>query len=46
MRGRWKSGELTERRQIAGSVLVHCIVRPGVKGKQAWDFSRLAPVRR
>ncbi|MEW2291716.1 recombinase family protein [Streptomyces sp. NPDC006743] len=45
-RGRWKSGELAERRQIAGSVLVHCAVQPGVKGKQEWDFSRLAPVWR
>ncbi|MFE5397969.1 recombinase family protein [Streptomyces sp. NPDC056568] len=45
---RWSSGDmgLEEKRRTVASVLVHCLVRPGVKGQHAWDFSRLEPVRR
>ncbi|AIS00229.1 recombinase family protein [Streptomyces glaucescens] len=48
VRIRWVSGglPLEERRQAIASALICCLVRPGVKGKQAWDPSRVEPVWR
>ncbi|WP_217241305.1 recombinase family protein [Streptomyces sp. AC555_RSS877] len=46
MRERWQSGEMEieEKREIVGSVVASCLVRPGVKGARAWDHSRVEPV--
>ncbi|MFI9821620.1 recombinase family protein [Streptomyces sp. NPDC052013] len=47
-RRRWQSGQmgLEEKRKTLASLLVHCVVRPGVKGDRSWDFSRVEPVWR
>lgn len=47
-RQRWQSGEmaLDEKRKVIASVITHCLVRPGVKGAHAWDYSRVEPLWR
>ncbi|MFF9621764.1 recombinase family protein [Streptomyces griseosporeus] len=42
----WESGVLAERRRIIESVLLHCLVLPGVKGRPTWNFSRVTAVWR
>ncbi|MCT9105842.1 recombinase family protein [Streptomyces mirabilis] len=48
VRHRWQSGELglEEKREIIASAFTRCLVRPGVKGDQSWDYSRIEPVWR
>jgi hypothetical protein len=48
MRRRWQSGEMEfeEKRKIIASVFTHLVVRPGEKGNQSWDYSRVEPVWR
>ncbi|MER5529511.1 recombinase family protein [Streptomyces sp. NPDC002677] len=45
---RWTAGEmgLEEKREAIRSVLICCVVRPGVKGDRSWDHSRVQPVWR
>ncbi|WP_280907072.1 hypothetical protein [Streptomyces sp. SAI-117] len=45
---RWETGamSLAEKRKIVASVLVNCLVHPGVKAAHSWDFSRVEPVWR
>jgi hypothetical protein len=44
----WSSGGATldEKRKIIASAFTFCIVRPGVKGNQSWEVSRVTPVWR
>ncbi|SMQ18559.1 hypothetical protein SAMN06272771_5012 [Streptomyces sp. Ag82_O1-12] len=35
-----------EKRETIASVVIHYVVRPGVKGSHTWDHSRLEPVWR
>ncbi|MDK9497408.1 recombinase family protein [Streptomyces katrae] len=46
MRMRWQSGEmgLEEKRRVVASVFVHLSIRPGRKGCQTWDYTRVVPV--
>ena len=45
VRYRWHAGEagLEEKRKIIAAALTGCVVQPGVKGRQAWDHSRVRP---
>lgn len=46
-RRRWDEGMTdAEKRKTIASVVAHCVVRPGVKGKHTWDHSRVEPVWR
>jgi DNA invertase Pin-like site-specific DNA recombinase len=47
-RQRWQARKmgLEEKRRTVASVVIHCLVRPGVKGDHSWDFSRVEPVWR
>lgn len=36
--------DLGERRKVIASVFECFVIRPGVKGNRAWDYSRAAPV--
>ncbi|MEV0178067.1 recombinase family protein [Streptomyces sp. NPDC050625] len=48
VRRRWQSGEagLDEKRRNIASIITCCVVRPGVKGNHAWDYSRVEPLWR
>ncbi|MEU9974708.1 recombinase family protein [Streptomyces sp. NPDC051014] len=37
---------LEAKREVIGSLLSHCVVRPGEKGNSSWDHSRVQPVWR
>ncbi|MFE1788532.1 recombinase family protein [Streptomyces sp. NPDC059525] len=46
MRLRWQSGgmDFEEKRKIMASVFSHIVIRPGKKGCQTWDYSRVVPI--
>ncbi|WP_158754472.1 hypothetical protein [Streptomyces sp. NRRL F-2580] len=46
MRLRWQRGEMgcEEKRKVIASVFAHLTIRPGKKGRQGWDYSRVTPV--
>ncbi|MFB6616089.1 hypothetical protein ACIGFK_06340 [Streptomyces sp. NPDC085524] len=46
IRLRWQSGEMgfEEKRKVIASVFSHLVVKPGRKGCQSGDYSRVVPV--